>query len=82
MYNSRIMRTLWMAAATLALGAVSPGSAESQGFVSNHCDRTCMTALVDQYLAALVKHAPAGLPLDKGVRFTENTATIHVGDGL
>jgi hypothetical protein len=25
---------------------------------------------------------PAGLPLDKGVRFTENTATVHVGDGL
>jgi hypothetical protein len=33
-------------------------------------------------LAAVVKHDPAGLPLDKGVRFTENTATIHVGDGL
>jgi hypothetical protein len=41
-----------------------------------------MTALVDQYLAALVKHDPAGLPLSRGVRFTENTAEIKIGDGL
>ncbi len=46
------------------------------------CDRACMTALVDQYLAALVRHDPSGLPLSPGVRFTENTAEIKVGDGL
>ena len=46
------------------------------------CDRGCMIALVDQYLAALVKHDPAGLPLSRGVRFTENTAEIRIGDGL
>ncbi|MBZ5575152.1 MAG: hypothetical protein LAP40_01170 [Acidobacteriia bacterium] len=46
------------------------------------CDRACMTALVDQYLAALVKHDPAGLPLARGVRSTENTAEITIGDGL
>ena len=46
------------------------------------CDRSCMTGLVDQYLAALVKHDPSGLPLAKGVRFTENTAEIPIGDGL
>ena len=46
------------------------------------CDRVCMTGLVDQYLAALVRHDPAGLPLSRGVRFTENTAEIKIGDGL
>ena len=46
------------------------------------CDRTCMTRLVDQYLAAMVKHDPSGLPLAKGVRYTENTAEIQVGEGL
>jgi hypothetical protein len=46
------------------------------------CDRPCMTAMADQYLAALVKHDPSGLPLAKGVRFTENTAEIPIGDGL
>jgi len=49
---------------------------------SKHCDRACMIALTDQYLAALVKHDPAGLPLSKGVRFAENTAEIRIGDGL
>ena len=49
---------------------------------THRCDRACMTALTDQYLAALVKHDPAGLPLSKGVRFTENTAEIRIGDGL
>jgi hypothetical protein len=49
---------------------------------SKHCDRACMIALTDQYLAALVKHDPSGLPLSRGVRFTENTAEIRVGDGL
>ncbi len=41
-----------------------------------------MTGLVDQYLAAMVKHDPSGLPLAKGVRYTENTAEIQVGEGL
>jgi hypothetical protein len=48
----------------------------------NPCDRSCMTGLVDQYLAAMVKHDPSGLPLAKGVRYTENTAEIQVGEGL
>jgi hypothetical protein len=50
--------------------------------VANPCDRACMTGLVDQYLAAMVKHDPSGLPLAKGVRYTENTAEIQVGEGL
>jgi len=41
-----------------------------------------MTGLVDRYLAAMVTHDPSGLPLAKGVRYTENTAEIQVGDGL
>lgn len=32
---------------------------------SKHCDRPCMIALTDQYLAALVKHDPSGLPLSR-----------------
>jgi hypothetical protein len=49
---------------------------------SKHCDRACMTAIADQYLAALVRHDPSGLPVSRGVRFTENTAEIRIGDGL
>jgi hypothetical protein len=46
------------------------------------CDRACMTGLVDRYLAAMIRHDPSGLPLAKGVRYTENTAEIQVGEGL
>jgi len=42
-----------------------------------------MTAIVDRYLAALVSHSPAGLPLNRDVKFTENTARLNVGtEGL
>jgi hypothetical protein len=62
----------------IALGVAVTG----RGASAAHCDRACMTDLVDRYLAALVKHDPAGLPLAAGVRFTENTAAIAIGDGL
>ncbi|MGA2182959.1 MAG: hypothetical protein ABSH47_08010 [Bryobacteraceae bacterium] len=46
------------------------------------CDRSCLIGIADQYLAAMVKHDPAGLPLAPRARYTENTATIPLGDGL
>lgn len=69
------MRTLTKDWIIIALASTCFGA-------SKHCDRACMIALTDQYLAALVKHDPTGLPLSRGVRFTENTAEIRVGDGL
>lgn len=68
---------LWIAAASLLLTISGSSFA-----VGKHCDRACMIALTDQYLVALVKHDPSGLPLARGVRFTENTAEIPIGDGL
>ncbi len=47
-----------------------------------HCPRACMIGLMDQYLNALVAHDPSGLPLSKGVRFTENTEELKIGEGL
>jgi hypothetical protein len=67
----------WTIAAALFATFAGTSSAASK-----HCDRACMIALTDQYLAALVKHDPSGLPLSRGVRFTENTAEIPIGDCL
>jgi len=64
--------------ASILLAVVLASAAGAQ----STCDRTCMTNLVDRYLAAMVKHDPSGLPLAKGVRYTENTAEIQVGEGL
>jgi hypothetical protein len=75
----------WLAgAAALALGAsVCASAAPVGGAVAPACDRACMTGIVDRYLAALVRHDPTGLPLNRDVKFTENEARIKVGsEGL
>ncbi len=73
----------WFAvAAALVLGG-SASAAPIGGAVQPPCDRACMTSLVDRYLAALVRHDAAGLPLNRDVKFTENSARLQVGrEGL
>jgi len=41
-----------------------------------------LVSLMDQYLAALVKHDPAGIPLASDVKLVENTKATPVGEGL
>ena len=75
----------WVAAAAVAAFAfaASGSAATIGGAVTPPCDRACMTGIVDRYLAALVRHDPAGLPLNRDVKFTENTARLKVGgEGL
>lgn len=66
----------------LALAPAAPAQTVGGG-VAPPCDRACMTGLVDRYLEALVAHDPTGLPLNRDVKFTENTARLEVGtEGL
>ena len=85
-----MVRIRWIAAA-FALGtlATAGGSAAQVQAASGsgppapiHCPRACMIGVMDQYLDALVRHDPSGLPLSRGVRFTENTEEIRLGEGL
>ena len=46
------------------------------------CDRECLRGFVTQYLNAMVAHNPAPLPLSGNVRFTEDAATMKLGEGL
>ena len=46
------------------------------------CDRTCLHALMEDYLAALVAHDPKRLKTTPDVKFTENTNRMTLGDGL
>ena len=81
----RIIAMTALAAACLWTPAVPAGAAAAEGSgppAPVHCPRACMEGIVDQYLAALVRHDPSGLPLSKGVRFTENTIPLPLGDGL
>jgi hypothetical protein len=78
-------RGLFAAALVIAASYVSAAApnAPAAGGVAAACDRPCMTSLVDRYLDALVRHDATGLPLNRDVRFTENTARLKVGsEGL
>lgn len=46
------------------------------------CNRACLKNTVDKYLAALVAHDPSQVSLAPDVKFVENTAPTHPGDGL
>ena len=46
------------------------------------CDRECLRGVITQYLNAMVAHKPAALKVSDKVRFTENTVTMKLGDGL
>jgi len=70
-------------APTAFLLVTSVSAAPVGSGVAPPCDRACMIGIVDRYLAALVRHDPAGLPLNHDVKFTENTARLKVGsEGL
>jgi len=54
------------------------GSASAQGV----CDRACLRSLLDQYMAAVVKHDPKSAPLVVGFRQTENAINVSPGGGV
>jgi hypothetical protein len=46
------------------------------------CDRECLRGFVTQYLNAMVAHKPGALAVSDKVRFTEDTVTMKLGEGL
>lgn len=57
---------------TAAASAASPAS----------CDRPCLTGLLTQYLDAVVAHDATKLPLAAKVRYTEDSKSLPLGEGL
>ena len=49
---------------------------------NNACDRACLDAWSDRYMAALVAHDPGRLPWARDARFSENNVMLKPGDGL
>jgi len=56
-------------------------SASAQAKPSN-CDRECLRGFITDYLNAMIAHTPQSLPLAPGARFTEDTKTMPLGEGL
>lgn len=73
-------KQVWILAAILLVSVA--GASVSCNTTDTGCDRSCLVALMQQYLAALVAHDPSGLPLADSVQSVENTERIAVGEGL
>jgi hypothetical protein len=46
------------------------------------CERACLYAIADQYMAALVDGNTSAAPVARNVKFSENGILLDVGDGL
>jgi hypothetical protein len=46
------------------------------------CDRECLRGVITQYLNAMVAHKPGSLAVSDKFRFTEDTVTMKLGEGL
>jgi hypothetical protein len=71
------MRVSAMGAASLLLCLVTHSNATAAV-----CDRPCLAAVMDSYLAALVAHDPTRLNTTRNVKYTENGVRLTLGDGL
>ncbi len=73
------MRTSALRACTMAIALMGTTQAHAR---SEACDRACLSAIVDQYLAAMVAHDASRAPFASTIRFTENAAKLPLSDGL
>ena len=74
------MKRSLIAGLMLVVFGVSGNIARAQG--GSGCDRECLRGFVTQYLNAMVAHNPAALTTAPSVRFTEDTQTLKLGEGL
>jgi len=78
------LATIFRVALVVALQGAASGTTQgaTHKAVPDPCDRTCLKALVDSYLAALVAHDPSQVPLAPNLQFVENTVPLRAGDGF
>jgi hypothetical protein len=80
-----LLVTVGVVAALSTFGAFSDQSGKAEvasAPASSSCDRACLNGIMAQYLAALLKHHPSGLPLAANVKSTENTKATPLGEGV
>jgi hypothetical protein len=75
----RLLGTVVVAVLMASVGVV----VFAQQQVGNgRCDRACLNALVDSYLAAVVAHDPSRVSLAPEAKFVENIVPMKPGEGL
>ena len=68
----------------LTLGAWNAATrlpAQQVNAAAPNCDRACLIEYMNKFLAALVGHEPDRVPWADKVAFTENNASMMIGDG-
>jgi hypothetical protein len=64
------------------LASILHFSAGAQAATPARCDRSCLTGLLTQYIDAVIAHDTTRLPLAAKVRYTEDSKSLPLGDGL
>jgi hypothetical protein len=72
------MRLSWNSSSSI----VGVGILLAGGLAGQSCDRACLEGFVDQYMDALIAHAPAKLPVTPRMKMTENGQRLEPGDGF
>ena len=52
------------------------------GTAAGACDRECLRGFITQYLDAMISHNPKAILTAPTARFTEDTKTLPLGEGL
>jgi hypothetical protein len=74
--HQRARAAAFTLASILLAGFATPAAA------AESCDRSCLTALLTQYVDALVAKDPARLQLAANIKITEDSRAIKLGDGI
>ena len=74
------MKARVLALMLLAAAAAGSEAATAATPTQTACNRECLVAMADRYVAALVAHAPQDLPVAAGIRFTENLVPLKYGE--
>jgi len=57
-------------------------AAQPKTAAAESCDYSCLTGWIDRYLKAVNAHDPSQIAVAPGVKFTENTIRLKLGDAL
>jgi hypothetical protein len=55
---------------------------EDPAVANETCDKACLLALADRFMEAMVSARPQDLPWASEVKFTENSVSLQVGEGI
>jgi hypothetical protein len=88
MYNAftfrriSIMRRFIALVSLFIILTVAGNSQTRVGTDAAACGRECLRGFITQYLDAMISHNPKAIPTAPTARFTEDTKTLPLGEGL